>query len=111
MIQIFGTPKNSDTRKAERWFKERRIQFQSINLSEKQMSPRELESVIQAVGGIEKLINTKGKNYTSISYLEDADKPAKLLDNPELMIIPVVRNGKLSTAGFLPAIWKTWIDS
>ena len=56
-IQIFGTAKSADTRKAQRYFKERNIKFQFIDMKEKGMSKGELTSVAQAVGGIDKIIN------------------------------------------------------
>ena len=56
-IQIFGTKKSADTRKAERFFKERRIRYQFVNMKEKELSKGEFRSVMQAVGGLEKMID------------------------------------------------------
>src|SRR5207245_11775456 len=62
-LQIFGTKKCPDTRKAERWFKERRVSFQLIDLAQKGPSPGELRKIANAVGGVEKLIDREGKRY------------------------------------------------
>ena len=110
-IQIFGTKKSQDTRKAERYFKERNIKFQSIDLAVKGLSKRELESVIKAVGSLETVIDEKCKDqdiYLLIKYLDDSAKFEKLLDNPTVMKQPIVRNGQQATVGYQPDIWKTW---
>ena len=110
-IQIFGKSKCFDTKKAERWFKERRIKFQSIDLKRDGMSPREFDSVLRAVGGVDKLIDWNGKSQeiTNMKYMEDQTaKEDKLFDDPTLMKTPVVRNGKQATAGYCPEVWETW---
>lgn len=110
-IQIFGTKKNADTRKAERFFKERGIKFQAVDLKEKGFSKGELQSVIQAVGGIEKVLDpdTKEKDLLAmIQYIIPEDRFEKLLENPSLLKQPVVRNGKKATVGYCPEVWKTW---
>lgn len=107
-IQIFGKSKCFDTRKAERWFKERRIKFQSIDLVKYGISPGELKSVMNAVG-LDALIDQKHPDAALLNYLAyDADKAEKLLDNPKLLKTPIVRNGKQATVGYCPEIWKTW---
>lgn len=60
-IQIFGKSKSFDTKKAERYFKERGIKFQSVDLPTKGLSKGELNSVLAAVGDIDKLIDPKAK--------------------------------------------------
>ena len=110
-IQIFGTKKSSDTRKAERWFKERRIKAQYIDMAEKGMSRGEFNNVKQAVGGTNKLINTEHKDkdlLALLQYLSDEDKEEKILENPQIIRTPVVRNGKKATIGYCPDIWKEW---
>lgn len=110
-IQIFGTKKCSDTRKAERYFKERRIKYQLIDLKEKDMSKGEFNSVKQAVGGIDALINENAKDKDVIllmKYLSDSDKEEKLLENQQIIKTPIVRNGKLATVGYNPDVWKNW---
>jgi len=110
-IQIFGTKKCSDTRKAERFFKERGIKYQMIDMKEKGMSRGEFNSVAQTNGGIEGMINREAKDKDTLAlirYLVPEDKLEKLLENPQLIRTPVVRNGKQSTLGYQPEIWKTW---
>ena len=116
-IQIFGTAKNFDVKKAERWFSERRIPFQSIDLKKKGISAGELDSVLSCLArtagsrsaAVEQIIDQKNKEYASIAYLPDEDKEQKLLENPLLMKQPVVRNGKTAaSAGWCPDIWSTW---
>lgn len=110
-IQIFGTTKCFDTKKAQRYFKERNIKVQFINLKEKSMSKGELTSVMQAVGGMEKLINLKAKDQDAlalIKYIADEDKLEKLLENQQVLLTPIVRNGKQATVGYQPDTWKNW---
>ena len=110
-IQIFGTKKSSDTRKAERFFKERGIKFQSVDLSVKGLSKRELESVIRAAGSLEAVVDDNCKDrdtYLLIKYLDEGAKFEKLLENPMVLKQPIVRNGQQSTVGYRPEIWKTW---
>ncbi len=110
-IQIFGKPKCFDTKKAERYFKERRIAFQSIDLKRYGMSEREFESVLRAVGGIDNLIdwNSKSPEVTLMRYMEDSRaKEDHVFENPMLIKTPVVRNGKQATAGYCPEIWAQW---
>ena len=110
-IQIFGRSKSFDTKKAERWFKERRIKFQSIDLNRYGMAGKEFDSVLRAVGGIDNLIDWESKSpeVTLMKYMDDKRaKEDKVFDNPELMKAPVVRNGKEATVGFRPEIWETW---
>ena len=110
-IQIFGTKKSSDTRKAERYFKERRIKFQSVDLKEKGLSKGEFMSVMQAVGGLEKMIDPDCKDkdlLALVTYIADEDKAQKVFENQSVIRQPVVRNGKQATVGYAPEIWKTW---
>ena len=110
-IQIFGTKKSSDTRKAERFFKERGIKFQFVDLKEKAMSKGEFQSVLQAVGGLDAMIdqNCKDKDLLAlIKYIAAEDKAQKVLENQSVLKLPVVRNGKAATVGYQPEVWKTW---
>jgi len=107
-IQIFGKSKCFDTKKAERYFKERRVKFQRIDLLDVGMSRGELSGVIKAVG-LDSLINDKAPDAEILTYLAyDADKVEKLFENPALLRTPIVRNGKLATVGFCPDVWKEW---
>ena len=110
-IQIFGTKKCFDTKKAERYFKERGIKAQMIDLKEKGMSKGELTSVMQAVKGLENMLDGKCKDQDTlalIKYLSDEDKIEKVLENQQLLATPIVRNGRLATVGYQPDVWKTW---
>ena len=110
-IQIFGTKKSADTRKAERFFKERGIRFQYVDLNEKGLSKGELTSVMQAVGGLDKLIDEKAKDQaalTLIRYLAEEDRFEKLLENQQILKQPVAGNGKQATVGYCPEVWKKW---
>ena len=110
-IQIFGTKKCNDTKKAERFFKERGIKFQFIDMKEKGMSKGEFTSVEQANGGLENMINWECKDkdmLALIKYIANEDKLEKVLENPQVIKTPVVRNRKQSTLGYQPDIWKDW---
>lgn len=108
-IQIFGKAKSFDTKKAERYFKERHIPFQSIDVARYGMSKGELASVKAAVGGIGALIDEQTKDAALLRYLaHESDKEEKLLDDPSLLKTPIVRNGKRATVGYCPDVWKTW---
>lgn len=110
-IQIFGTKKCNETKKAERYFKERNIKYQFINLKEKGLSQGELNSVKQAVGGIGVMIdeNCKDKEVVSrIQYASHINKEKRVLEYPQLLKTPIVRNGKQATIGYKPEVWKEW---
>ena len=110
-IQIFGKSKCFDTKKAERYFKERRIKYQLIDVAKYGMSKGEYNSVKNAVGGMDKLFDEKSKAYEEhfIKYLASTEaKEEKLLEHPELFKTPIVRNGKQATVGYCPDVWKTW---
>ena len=110
-IQIFGTKKSADTRKAERYFKERRIKYEFVDLKEKGLSKVEFRKVCQAVGGLEAMIdeNCKDKDLLAwIKYLVPEDKEEKILENQIVLKQPIVRNGQKATVGYAPDVWKTW---
>ena len=110
-IQIFGTKKSADTRKAERFFKERGIRFQSVDLKEKGLSKGEFQSVMQAVGGLEAMIDPDCKDkdlLALIKYIAAEDKAQKVLENQVVLKQPIVRNGKQATVGYQPDVWKSW---
>ena len=110
-IQIFGKSKCFDTKKAERYFKERRIRYQSVDLLRFGLSGKEFDSVLRAVGGIDNLIDwdSKAPEITLMRYMEDARaKEDKVFDNPALMKTPSVRNGKQATVGYRPDVWAAW---
>ena len=110
-IQIFGTKKCNDTKKAERFFKERGIKFQFIDMKEKGMSKGEFNSVAHVNGGVEAMLNPDAKDQDTLAlirYLAPEDKLEKILGNPQVIKTPVVRNGKQSTLGYQPKVWKGW---
>lgn len=110
-IQIFGTSKSFDTKKAERWFKERRIKYQSIDMKRYGLSGKEFDSVLRAVGGVDKLVDwdCKHPDLDLLRYLgSETAKEDKVYENQELIRLPVVRNGKKATVGYAPETWKQW---
>ncbi|WP_457945640.1 arsenate reductase family protein [Caproiciproducens sp. LBM24188] len=108
-IQIFGKAKCFDTKKAERYFKERNIKYQIIDVAKYGMSKGEFRSVKEAVGGLEPLIDPKSPDAALVKYLAyEEDREAKLLENPKLFRTPIVRNGRQATVGYCPDVWKTW---
>ena len=110
-IQIFGKSKCFDTKKAERYFKERGVKFQSVDLVRYGLSRGELDSVLRAVGGIDKLIDWEKKSpeIDLLRYMDDCvAKEDKVFDNPALMKTPIVRNGKQATVGYCPEVWAAW---
>lgn len=110
-IQIFGKSKCFDTKKAERYFKERRIKYQYVDLNRYGMSGREFDSVLRAVGGIDALIDWNGKHpdIALLKYMDDQRaKEDRVFEEPLLMKTPIVRNGKQATAGYAPEIWSSW---
>jgi len=111
-VQIFGKLKCSDTKKAERYFKERNFKFQFIEIDKFGLSKGEYESVKSAVGGITALINEKSKEYDNqyMAHLTcQNDAEARLFENPGMFNTPIVRNGKKATVGYKPEIWGGWI--
>ena len=107
-IQIFGKSKCFDTKKAERYFKERRIKYQRIDLIGVGLSRGEFNSVKAAVG-LDAMINQSAHGAEILKYLaHETDKEEKLFENPEFILTPIVRNGKKATIGFCPDIWEEW---
>ena len=108
-IQIFGSKKNNDSKKAERWFKERRIKYQYIDLLTKGLSLGEYRSVKAAVG-FEALVNTQCDEYEDLGlqYVPPQAVDQRIADFPAVLNAPIVRNGKQATVGYCPEIWKEW---
>ncbi|MGH4117701.1 arsenate reductase family protein [Clostridium sp.] len=109
-IQCFGVKKCFDTQKTERFFKERKIKYQFVDLKIKGLSKGELKSVKNAVG-LNNLINIKAKDYKKLNLDKIRGEETKeeiLLENPQLLNTPIVRNGKEATVGYAPEIWTTW---
>ena len=108
-IQIFGSVKSNDSKKAERWFKERRIKYQFIDLPKKGFSLGEYRSIRQKLS-LQELINTQCKAYKDlyVAYVTPDAAEDKLFENPQLFNMPIVRNGKEVTVGYCPDVWETW---
>ena len=108
-LQIFGTRKCQDTKKAERFFRERGVAFQLIDLAEKGISPGELRSVAAAVG-ITSLIDTGGRRFKDrgLGY-QDYNPEAEILNDPLLLKTPIVRDGRRATVGYDPSTWMAWL--
>lgn len=109
-IQIFGVKKCFDTQKTERYFKERKIKYQFIDLNKKTLSKRELESIKSAVG-LTNLLDKGSKEYEKLNLQNirnDSVKEEILLNNPKLYKTPIVRNGRQATVGYEPDTWKSW---
>jgi len=110
-IQIFGTTKCFETKKAQRYFKERGVKCQFIDMKEKGMSKGEFNSVKQAVGGLEQMLNENSKDKDTlalIKYIADEYKEEKVLENQHVILTPIIRNGKQATVGYRPEVWKEW---
>ena len=109
-IQIYAHKRDFDVQKAERYFKERRIPYQLVDLTRHVMGMRELAAIKQQVG-LAELIDRGSKAYEEhyIGHLtgEEAILEA-LIASPKLLKAPIVRNGKLATIGYKPEIWATW---
>lgn len=111
-VQIFGKKKCFDTRKAERFFKERNIKFQAIDILDKGLSKGELEKVAQSVGGIDNLIDEKAKDKDTLAFIQyspEDTKFEKILENQQILKTPIVRNKNKATVGMNEKIWDEWI--
>jgi len=115
IVQVFGKKKCPETRKAERWFKERGMRIQAVDLAEKGLSPGELRSVAAKVGGVEALIDREGKRYVEKGLKYSAPTGARvealLLEDPMLLKTPIVRRGTDATIGYAPDTWDVWRTS
>ena len=111
-IQVFGTKKSQDTRKAERWFRERRVKYQYIDLADKGISRGELRSVAQACGGLDALLDEDARDRDALAlvrYTAPAQKEDAVLDHPHILRQPIVRNGKRAAVGYCPEIYEAWM--
>lgn len=111
-IQIFGTGKCFDTKKAQRYFKERRIPFQLIDLRQKGLSKGELRRVKEAVGGLEAMIDPEARDRDALARVQYSSPHLRedvLLENQQLLRTPIVRNGQRASIGYCPERWDEWI--
>ena len=112
-IQIYYVKRSFDVQKAERFFKERGIKFQYVDLKEKVLSKGEFNSVMQAVGGVDAMIdpNCRDKDLLAlVTYISSDDRAEKVFENQSVLLQPIVRNGRQATVGYAPDVWKTWQD-
>ena len=112
-IQIFGTKKSSDARKAERWFKERRVKAQFIDLLDKGISRGELRGAAQACGGLDALIDDDARDRDALAlvrYAAPAQREDALLSHPQVLKQPIVRNGKKAAVGYRPEVYQAWLE-
>jgi len=113
-IQLFGTKKSSETRAAERFFKERGVAAHVVDLAQKGMSAGELRNVAARVGGFDALIDREGKRYVDkgLKYAAPTGPRIEqmLIADPLLLKTPIVRSGNRATVGYVPDVWQTWID-
>jgi len=108
-IQIFGKTKCFDTKKAERYFKERRIKYQRIDILGVGLSRGEFASVMASVG-LDAMVDGDAPGAEIVKYLAyKLDKEEKLFENPAFIKTPIVRNGKAATVGYCPDVWKNWM--
>jgi arsenate reductase len=112
-LQIFGTKKCSETRKAERFFKERGVSFQLIDIASKGPSPGELRKIANAVGGMDRLIDREGKRYIDrgLKYAAPTGPRIEqmLLDDPLLLRTPLIRASDRATVGPAVDAWTAWL--
>jgi arsenate reductase (glutaredoxin) len=112
-VQLFGTKKCAETRKAERYFKERGVKLHVVDLAQKGMAAGELRNVAARVGGMEALIDRAGKRYLDkgLKYAAPTGPRIEqiLVDDPLLLRTPIVRSEGRATVGYVPEVWKTWI--
>jgi arsenate reductase (glutaredoxin) len=109
-IQIFGVKKCFDTKKAERYFKERKIKYQFVDLTMLGLSKGELQSVKSAVG-LKNLVNNEAKDYKRLNMdriISTEGREEMLLNHPSLYKTPIVRNGKQATVGYALDKWESW---
>ena len=113
-VQLFGTKKSSETRAAERFFRERGISPHVVDLAQKAMSPGELRKVAARAGGFEALIDREGKRYVDkgLKYAAPTGPRIEqmLIADPLLLRMPIVRSGNRATVGYVPDVWQSWID-
>lgn len=113
MIQIYFLKKNFDVQKADRWFKERGVKVQMVDLARAKLGRRELDS-IRARVGLDALIDKEGKAWKECPARYAAGEDAildALADDPRRMRLPIVRNGKLATVGYQPEEWAAWLEA
>lgn len=111
-VQIFGIKKSADTRKALRFFAERRIKTHFVDLDERAASPGELKRFV-ARFGVDKLVDRGSRRFDELGLrharLSDERWLEKLVEEPLLLAMPLVRHGSALTVGLAEQDWKAWI--
>jgi arsenate reductase-like glutaredoxin family protein len=111
-VQVFGTKKSADTRKALRFFSERRIKTHFVDLNERAASPGELKRFAQKFG-VHALVDRESRVFADLGLaharLSDESWLAKLVDEPLLLRLPLVRHGNALTIGSAENDWKKWV--
>ena len=111
-VQVFGVKKSVDTRKALRFFAERRVKTHFVDLNERAASVGELKRFVQKFG-LDRLIDRESKRYEELGLrharLSDERWLEKLVDEPLLLQMPLVRNGSALTIGLAEQTWKDWM--
>lgn len=111
-IQLYISKKNFDVQKAERFFKERRVQVQALDLKKHRLGEREVQTLARAVGGLSALIDREDKRvkeHPACYYDRDALLLPAVLEAPWLLRSPIVRCGARATVGYCPEIWEGWL--
>lgn len=111
-IQIFGTKKSRDTRAAERFFKERGIRYQYVDMKEKGLSRGEFDAVLRGAGSLDAMLDPDCRDrelYSLVKFLGERDRADKAFENQSVLKLPIVRNGKAATVGYAPDVWKSWM--
>lgn len=111
-IQIYVNKKNPDVLKAERFFKERRIPYQLLDLKKHKLGRKELETFARAVG-IKELVDREGKKALERPVAHMSTESlilAELLSDPSALRSPIVRNGTRVTVGADEETWKAWVE-
>ncbi len=110
-IQVFARNKCFDSKKTQRYFKERNIKISYLDLGERKISKGELSSLVQALGNIDKLVDEKAKNqkaYLQYKYCTEGNKFSFLLENQDILKTPIVRSKNKAVVGYNPKEWEKW---
>jgi arsenate reductase (glutaredoxin) len=112
-VQIFGVKKNADTRKALRFFSERRVKTHFVDLIERPASIGELRRFAQKFG-VKALVDREARRFAELglhyAQLSDERWLEKLSEEPSLLRLPLVRNANLLVIGADEATWKSWME-
>jgi arsenate reductase-like glutaredoxin family protein len=111
LVQVIGTRDSAETRKAERFFKERRVPLAFVDLKERPLSRGELENIARSTGA-DQLLDRESRAFVrgGLAYMV-ADPIEEALKNPLLLKMPIVRRGREATLGYQPEVWKAWLSA